>query len=66
MNRVFLFNSTAVAAPLLAIAFSTPLAADTACNAHLMRGSVAQLSPTHATVDTLVLINAPQRMYGQP
>jgi len=58
MNRFFLFTSTAVATPLLAIMFSTPLAADTACNAHLMRGSVAQLSPTHATVDTSVLIDA--------
>lgn len=58
MNRSFLFTSTACAAPLLAIAFSTPLAADTPCDAHLMSGSIAHLSPTHATVDTSVLIDA--------
>ena len=58
MNQSFLFTSTALAAPLLAIAFSTPLAADTSCDARLMSGSIAQLSPTHATVDTSVLINA--------
>ncbi len=58
MNNSFPFTSTALAAPLLAIAFSTPLAADTSCDARLMSGSIAQLSPTHATVDTSVLINA--------
>lgn len=58
MNNSFPFTSTALAAPLLAIAFSTPLAADTSCDAHLMSGSIAQLSPTHATVDTSVLVNA--------
>lgn len=58
MNRSLLFPSTTLAAPLLAIAFSTPSAADTACDAHLMSGSIAQLSPIHATVDTSVLIDA--------
>ncbi|MFV1878642.1 SRPBCC family protein [Nioella sp.] len=58
MNRSFPFASTAVAAPLLAIAFSSPLAADTPCDTRLMSGSIAQLSQTHATVDTSVLINA--------
>ncbi|MGJ5620179.1 SRPBCC family protein [Sulfitobacter sp. MF3-043] len=58
MNSLLPYISTAFAAPLLAIAFSTPLAADTPCNARLMSGSIAQLSPTHATVDTSALINA--------
>lgn len=58
MNRSFLFTSTTLAALLLAIPFSTPSAADTPCDAHLMNGSIAQLSLTHATVDTSVLINA--------
>ncbi|WP_339772289.1 SRPBCC family protein [uncultured Pseudosulfitobacter sp.] len=58
MHSSFPFTSTALAAPLLAIAFSAPLAAETSCDARLMSGSIAQLSPTHATVDTSVLINA--------
>lgn len=58
MHSSFPFTLTALAAPLLAIAFSAPLAADTSCDARLMSGSIAQLSPTHATVDTSVLINA--------
>ncbi|WP_161489462.1 SRPBCC family protein [Sulfitobacter sp. EhC04] len=58
MHSSFPFTSTALAASLLAIAFSAPLAADTSCDARLMSGSIAQLSPTHATVDTSVLINA--------
>ncbi len=58
MNRSFFSSSTAVAAPLLAIALSTPLAADTPCDTHLMSGSIAQLNPTHATVETSVLIDA--------
>lgn len=58
MNRSFLFTSTALAAALLAIAFRTSSAADTPCDARLMSGSIAQLSPTHATVYTSALINA--------
>ena len=45
-------------ASALAIAISTPLSAETACSAIMMHGSITQLSDTHATVDTSVLINA--------
>ena len=47
-----------LAASILAVATSTPPSAETACNATLMHGSIAQLSDTHATVDTSVLIDA--------
>ncbi|WP_298845351.1 SRPBCC family protein [uncultured Roseobacter sp.] len=42
----------------LAVAISSPLSAETACDATLMQGSIAQLSATHATVDTSMLIDA--------
>ncbi len=47
-----------IATSALAVAISTPLAAETACDATMMHGSIAQLSDTHATVNTSVLINA--------
>lgn len=47
-----------ITASALAAAISTPLSAETACNANMMHGSISQLSDTHATVDTSVLINA--------
>ena len=47
-----------LAASVLAAALSTSLSAETACDATLMQGSIAQLSATHATVDTSVLIDA--------
>lgn len=50
--------SELIAASALAAAISTPLPAETACDATMMHGSIAQLSETHATVDTSVLINA--------
>ena len=58
MKRFFFLRLTAFALPLLAIVITTPVSADTPCDATLMSGSIAQLSPTHATVDTSVLINA--------
>lgn len=58
MKRFFYFTSTILAVPLLAVATSTPLSADTPCDATLMSGSIAQLSATHATVDTSILIDA--------
>ena len=58
MKSSFFLRSTAFALPLLAIVITTPVSADTPCDATLMNGSIAQLSPTHATVDTSVLINA--------
>lgn len=47
-----------VTAAAFAAAISTPLSAETACDATMMHGRIAQLSDTHATVDTSVLINA--------
>lgn len=46
------------AAGTLAAVISTPLSAETACDATMMHGSIAQLSDTHSTVDTSVLIDA--------
>lgn len=42
----------------LAIALSAPLSAETACDAAMMQGSIAQLNATHSTVHTSVLIDA--------
>lgn len=42
----------------LVAVLSTPLIADTSCDATLMAGSIAQLSATRATVDTSILIDA--------
>ncbi len=50
--------STFIAASATAAAISTPLAAETACEATMMQGSITQLSATHATVHTSVLIDA--------
>ena len=50
--------SKLIAASALAAAISTPLSAETACDATMMQGSTAQLNATHAIVDTSVLINA--------
>ena len=47
-----------ITASALAAAISTPLFAETACDATMMHGSIAQLSDTQAIVDTSVLINA--------
>ncbi len=41
MKRFFYFTSTILAVPLLAVATSTPLSADTPCDATLMSGSIA-------------------------
>lgn len=58
MKRPDLLASACLTAPLLALTLTTPLSADTACDATLMSGHMAQLSATHATVYTSVLINA--------
>ncbi|MGX9356680.1 SRPBCC family protein [Roseobacteraceae bacterium S113] len=47
-----------ITASALAAAISTPPFAETVCDATMMHGSITQLSDTHATVDTSVLINA--------
>lgn len=65
MKRSSQLASTCLAAPLLAIMLSSPLWAEasvqsykTECDATMMNGSITQLSATHATVDTSILINA--------
>ncbi|WP_224815516.1 SRPBCC family protein [Hasllibacter sp. MH4015] len=50
--------STFLAASALTAVISTPLSAETSCDATLMHGSITQLSATHAIVDTSVLIDA--------
>lgn len=60
MNLSTGFISTSLATSMLAIAFAAPLAADTTCDTHLMRGAITQLTPDHATVETSVLISADQ------
>lgn len=55
-------NFTCAVATFAAITFSAPLYAETAavaCDATMMSGSIAQISSTHATVHTAVLIDAP-------
>ncbi|MEO9826305.1 MAG: SRPBCC family protein [Paracoccaceae bacterium] len=47
-----------IAASVLTAVIYTPLSAETACDATLMQGSIAQLTDTHATVQTSVLIDA--------
>lgn len=59
MKRSNLITSACLSTPLLAIALNVPLAAETPCDATMMTGSIAQLSATHAIVETSVLINAP-------
>ena len=54
-----------IATSTLAAALSTPLFAETACDGTMEHGSIAQLSDTHATVDTSVLINATPARSGR-
>lgn len=58
MNSACKLASNCLAAPFVAFALSTPLWAETSCGDTLMSGRMAQLSPTHATVHTSVLIDA--------
>ena len=58
MKRSCLITSTFLAAPLFAVALGAPLSAETSCDATMMSASIAQLSATHATVNTSVLIDA--------
>lgn len=65
MKRSSLITATCLALPLLAVALTVPFSTEasaqepvTKCDATMMSGSVAQLSTTHATVHTSVLINA--------
>lgn len=58
MKRSHLIHSPFRVAPVLALLLGGPLSAETACDATLMQGSLAQLSATHATVHSSVLIDA--------
>ncbi|MEM7439090.1 MAG: SRPBCC family protein [Pseudomonadota bacterium] len=58
MKRTFLVAATALSTSLFFVAASVPALAGVSCKANLMRGSIVQLSATHATIDTSVLINA--------
>lgn len=64
MKHSSLSKSARLVATLVAITFSTPLfaqtsgqGADVACDVTMMSGSIAQLSATHATVNTSILID---------
>lgn len=52
--KLSMFITTSV----FAAAISTQLSAEAACDATMMQGRIAQVSATHATVHTSVLINA--------
>lgn len=58
MTRKIFRNATALVAPLLYFALSMPLVAETSCDATMMSGQIEQLSTTHATVNTSIVINA--------
>lgn len=61
MTRTRFLLSNCLAATLLAASYNAPVLAETAdlaCDASLMRGGIAQLSATHATIHTSVLIDA--------
>jgi len=65
MKRSSLFKPTSLAMTFIAATLSMPLLADAsgqnvnvACDNTTMRGEISQLSPTHATINTSVLINA--------
>ncbi len=63
MTQSNFFRLTALAVPVLVMSFGTPLMAQstnsTACDATMVSGSTAQISPTHATVYSSTLIDAP-------
>ncbi|MGB7319363.1 MAG: SRPBCC family protein [Planktotalea sp.] len=55
-------KSTHIAVALTALTLATPMLAEThkmACDATMMHGAIAQLSATHASVNTSILIDAP-------
>ncbi|MCT4610850.1 MAG: SRPBCC family protein [Pelagimonas sp.] len=65
MIRSSAIKSTCATATLLVVGFSTPALSDgsghtanSACDGVLMRGEIAQLSATHATIHTSILIDA--------
>lgn len=65
MTRSSIFRTTCLAATFLAAPVSAPLFAETsarnsnmACDATMTRGDIAQLSATHATINTSILIDA--------
>ncbi|MBD3663710.1 SRPBCC family protein [Sulfitobacter aestuariivivens] len=58
MKRFYLATRTCLAAPLVAVVLSAPVSAETSCDANMTNGSIAQITETHATVYTSVLIDA--------
>lgn len=58
MTHLSVFTATAFALLFLVVAVSSPLSAETPCDAKMMQGSIAQLSATRATVNTSVLVDA--------
>jgi len=65
MKRTNFFKTACLTALLVANSFTAPLLAETsgqgayaACDATMMSGGIAQLSVTHATVNTSILIDA--------
>ncbi len=50
--------SVFITTSVFAAAISTPLSAETACDATMMQGSIAQVTETHATIHTSVLVDA--------
>lgn len=58
MKRSYHNASTCLTIPLLAVALSAPLSAEASCDETLMSGSISQLTATHATVHTSVVIDA--------
>lgn len=65
MTRSSILKSTGLAATFVAATFSTPLLAETSgqnsnmvCDGSMMRGGISQLSATHATISTSILIDA--------
>lgn len=65
MEQKRTFTKLSLMSSLCVAAFSAPVFADTsgpdaasACDASMMTGSIAQISETHATVDTSILIDA--------
>lgn len=65
MTQSSILKSTCLAATFFAATFSTPLLAQAseqnsnmACDANMTQGGIAQLSATHATINTFILIDA--------
>ena len=58
MTQTLLSTALFTAIGFTATALGTTALAETPCDATMMQGSIAQLSTTHATVQTSILIEA--------